>query len=273
MTLLQRLHFAPAILSGAMWRYSLCPLCLRMVEDTLAVPGEGSPARRYGAGRRSAVWPSPGASARCVRRPRGRGEKRQLDGMVVTRFGKTQRRWRAVNRQGAPLEVLVQSRRDTATARRLMRRRLTRYARPCVIVTDKLRRDAAANRELGPSVEARQHSDLDNRAENSRQPTRGRKKRMRRGKSTRQAQRFAAVYGRVSNLCMACRHRYRRNAVPKCAVRARPYAARESTRAARLEAWLSCTCRLGWSSSPSPNHPLRRNVRQPAQCSLTPTAW
>lgn len=67
----------------------------------------------------------------------------------------------------------MQSRRDKAAAKRLMRKR---EGRPRVIVMDKLRSYAAANNELGLNVEHRQHKGLNNRAENSDQPTRVREK-------------------------------------------------------------------------------------------------
>uniref|UniRef100_UPI0038999226 DDE-type integrase/transposase/recombinase n=1 Tax=Paraburkholderia sprentiae TaxID=948107 RepID=UPI0038999226 len=51
----------------------------------------------------------------------------------------------------------MQSRRDKAAAKRLMRKLLRRYGCPRVIVTDKLRSYAAANNELGLKVEHRQH--------------------------------------------------------------------------------------------------------------------
>jgi putative transposase len=41
-----------------------------------------------------------------------------------------------------------------------------------VLITDKLKRYGAAMRELLPSVEHRRHRDLNNRSENSHQPTR-----------------------------------------------------------------------------------------------------
>jgi putative transposase len=74
-----------------------------------------------------------------------------------------------------------------------MRKLHKRRGRPRVIVTDKLRSYAAANNELGLNVEHRQHKGLNNRAENSHQPTRVREKVMRRFKSARQLQRFASV--------------------------------------------------------------------------------
>src|SRR5258708_39804831 len=56
---------------------------------------------------------------------------------------------------------------------------------PRVIITNKRRRYGAAKREILPGVEHRQHKRLNNRAENSHQPTRLREKKMRRFKSAR----------------------------------------------------------------------------------------
>jgi putative transposase len=64
---------------------------------------------------------------------------------------------------------------------------------PRVSITDKLRSYGAAKREILPGVEHRQHKGLNNRAENSHQPTRLREKNMRRFKSARPAQRFLSA--------------------------------------------------------------------------------
>jgi putative transposase len=51
-----------------------------------------------------------------------------------------------------------------------------------------------------PGVEHRQHKGLNNRAENSHQPTRRRERIMKRFKSAGQAQRFLSVHDQVGNL-------------------------------------------------------------------------
>src|SRR3712207_1464633 len=90
-------------------------------------------------------------------------------------------------------DVLVQSRRDKRAAKRLLRKLLKRQCRtPRVMVTDKLPSYGAAKREVMPGVEHRQHKGLNNRAENSHQPTRRRERQMKRFKSARQAQRNAS---------------------------------------------------------------------------------
>jgi putative transposase len=69
-----------------------------------------------------------------------------------------------------------------------------------VLVTDKLKSCAAAKRDLELGGEHRQHNGLNNRAENSHQPTRRRERQMKRLNSARQVQRFLSVHGQVANL-------------------------------------------------------------------------
>jgi putative transposase len=78
---------------------------------------------------------------------------------------------------------------------------------PRVIITDKLKSYGAAKREILPGVEHRQHKGLNNRAENSHQPTRLREKKMRRFKSARQAQRFLSAFGPITGHFQPRRHR------------------------------------------------------------------
>ena len=71
---------------------------------------------------------------------------------------------------------------------------------PRVMITDKLASYAAAKRTVMPSVEHRQHKGLNNRAENSHQPTRRRERIMKKFKSAGQAQRFLSVHDQVAKL-------------------------------------------------------------------------
>src|SRR3954465_522440 len=116
--------------------------------------------------------------------------KWHLDEVVIKIAGVKHWLWRAVDQTGMVLDVLVQSRRDKRAAKRLLRKLLKRQCRaPCVMITDKLPSCGAAKREVMPSVEHRQHKGLNNRAENSHQPTRRRERQMKRFTSPRQAQR------------------------------------------------------------------------------------
>jgi putative transposase len=107
--------------------------------------------------------------------------------------------WRAVDQHGNVLDVLVQSRRNALAAKKFFRRLLKglRYV-PRVLVTDKLASYGPAHRVVMRSVEHRQPKYLNNRAENSHQPTRQRERAMKRFKSIRHAQRFLSALGGIS---------------------------------------------------------------------------
>ena len=66
--------------------------------------------------------------------------------------------------------------------------------------TDKLKSYAAAKKDLKLRCEHRQHKGHNNRAENSHQPTRRRKRQMKRFKSPRHVQRFLSIHDPVNNL-------------------------------------------------------------------------
>ncbi|GGK62121.1 hypothetical protein GCM10010094_23390 [Streptomyces flaveus] len=105
------------------------------------------------------------------------GDKWHLDEVFVTINGEQKYLWRAVDQDGNVLDILVQNRRDKTAARRFLRRLLKETgSMPRVVVTDKLRSYGAAHREIMPSVEHRSRKGLNNRAENSRQPTRQRER-------------------------------------------------------------------------------------------------
>jgi transposase-like protein len=91
-----------------------------------------------------------------------------MDEMVVTIAGKRFWLWRTVDSEGEVLDLLVQSKRNTAAAVRLMRKLLRKQGlAPEAIVTDRLRSYAAAIRELGFSARHEQAQRQYNRAENS----------------------------------------------------------------------------------------------------------
>ncbi len=125
-------------------------------------------------------------------------DKWHLDEVVVTIKKQQYYLWRAVDSEGNVLEVLLQRHRDTRAAKRFFRRLLKKQGFvPRVIVTDKLRSYEAAKKQVMKNVEHRAHKGLNNRAENSHQPTRVRERRMRRFKSPGQAQRFLSAFGPI----------------------------------------------------------------------------
>jgi putative transposase len=95
----------------------------------------------------------------------------------------------------------------TKAAKRLMRKLLKRQGcPPRVMITDKLRSYGAAKREIMTGVEHRSHKGLNNRAENSHQPTRRRERIMKGFKSARHVQRFVSIHDPVANLFHISRH-------------------------------------------------------------------
>ena len=125
-------------------------------------------------------------------------DKWHLDEVVITIKGRQSYLWRAVDSEGNVLDILMQQHRDTKAAKRFFRKLLKQQGFvPRVIVSDKLKSDEAAQKQMLKSVEHRQHKGLNNRAENSHQPTRMRERRMRKFKSPGQAQRFLSACGPI----------------------------------------------------------------------------
>ena len=114
----KRHRFPPEIIAHAAWLYFRFPLSLRLVEELLLERGIVA---SYETVRRSALKFGP-VYARCLRRKRpNRRDIWHRDEVVVTIFGQKHRLWRAVDQNGYVLDELVQSRRDTKAAKRLLK--------------------------------------------------------------------------------------------------------------------------------------------------------
>jgi putative transposase len=184
--------------------YFRFPLSLRMAEEMLAARGiEVS----HEALRQWALKFGQSFAKQIHRRLPAPGDKWHLDEVVISIAGQKHWLWRAVDQHEAVLDVLVQSRRNAKAAKRLLRKLLKKQGvAPRVMITDKLASYAAAKREIMPGVAHRQHKGLNNRAENSHQPTRQRERIMKRFKSAGQAQRFLSVHDQVANLFRRSTH-------------------------------------------------------------------
>jgi putative transposase len=196
--LYRRHRFPPEVTSHAVWLYFRFPLSLRMVEEMVAERGISV---SYETVRQWALKFGNAFSDQIRHRAPARGDKWHLDEVVISIAGEPYWLWRAVDQNGFVLDILVQRRRDSDAARRLMTK-LLKAARtsPRVMITDQLRSYAAARAKMGLRVEHRQHKGLNNRAENSHQPTRRRERIMKRFKSARQAQRFLSVHDQIANI-------------------------------------------------------------------------
>lgn len=122
--------------------------------------------------------------------------------------------WRAVDQDGYVLDEIVQTRRNTKAAKRLLTRLMKKQGcLPKRIVTDKLRSYGAARRHVMPTVEHRSHKGLNNRAENSHLPPRKRERIMQRFRSPGSLQRFVSVFSAIRNLFVPACSNHSANAV------------------------------------------------------------
>src|ERR671914_750661 len=203
-------RFPGEIISQAVWLYFRFPLSHRDVEELLFVRGV---IVSYEAIRKwCRKFGQQYANQLRRRRPRP-GDKWHLDEVFLTINGAHHYLWRAVDQDGQILDILVQRRKDRKAAKTFFRKLLKGLTYvPRVIITDKLASYGAAKRELLPSVEHRQHRYLNDRAENSHQPTRQRERCMQRFKSPGHAQRFLSAHGPIRDHFCPRRHRLKAHA-------------------------------------------------------------
>jgi putative transposase len=116
--------------------------------------------------------------------------------------------YETIRRWGYAVDEIVQSRRDTKAANRLLIRQLKKAGMPPKrIVTDKLRSYGAAKCEVMPAVEHRSHKGLNNRAENSHLPLRKRERTMQGFQSPGSLQRFISIFSALRNLFVTSGHK------------------------------------------------------------------
>jgi putative transposase len=187
------------------WLYFRFPLSYREVEELMLERGvivSYETIRRW-----CLKFGQSYANALRRRRPRP-GDKWHLDEVFIKINGERKYLWRAVDADSNVLDILVQNRRDKAAAKRFFRKLMkATQSVPRVIVTDKLRSYGAAHREVMPSVEHRSHKGLNNRAENSHQPTRQRERAMKGFRSVCGVQRFLSAFSGISPHFRPRRHR------------------------------------------------------------------
>jgi putative transposase len=194
----KRHRFPPQIIAHAVWLYFRFPLSLRLVEEMLLERGI---VVSYETVRRWALKFGPVYARRLRRKTPSRHDIWHLDEVVITIAGKKHWLWRAIDQDGYVLDEIVQGRRDTKAAKRLLRRLLKRQGcAPRRMITDKLGSYSAARRQIMPSVEHRSHKGLNNRAENSHLPLRRREQAMQGFRSPGGLQRFVSIFSAVRNL-------------------------------------------------------------------------
>jgi putative transposase len=198
-------RYPAEIVSHCVWLYHRFPLSFREVEELMLARGitvSYETVRQW-----CAKFGQAYANGLRRRRPRP-GDKWHLDEVFIKINGRPHYLWRAVDQDGNVLDILVQPRRDARAAKKFFRKLLKGLTYvPRVVVTDKLRSYGAAHRQVMPSVEHRCSKYLNNRAENSHQPTRQRERAMKRFTSPGHAQRFLSAFSGISSHFRPRRHR------------------------------------------------------------------
>ena len=198
-------RFPSEIISHAVWLYHRFCLSFRDAEDLLAERGIvvsyetiRSWCNKFGP-----------AYARSIKKRRGPlGDTWYMDEVyIVTVLGERRYLWRAVDRDGDVLDILVQKHKNKQAASRFFKKLMKGQSRSArLIVTDKLPSYGAAKKAVMPTSMHCDDRYANNRAEVSHEHTRAQERQMRRFKSPGQAQRFLAVHSQVHNLFRVGRH-------------------------------------------------------------------
>src|SRR5213594_1182044 len=197
-------RFPGEIISHGVWLYYRFPLSYRDVQELLFERGIDV---THEAIRQWCLKFGQDYANQLKRRRAQPGDKWHLAEVFLPINGARHYLWRAVDQHENVLDILVQSRRNKKAAKKFFRKLLKglQYV-PRAIVTDKLGSYAAAKAEVMPSVEHQQQGRLNNRAENSHQPTRERERRRRGFKSPGHAQRFLSIFGVIASFFRPGRH-------------------------------------------------------------------
>ncbi|AJZ56670.1 DDE domain protein [Paraburkholderia fungorum] len=140
------------------------------------------------------------------------GSTWRLDEMLVSLRDEPHVPWRAVDQHGTEPDILLQKRRDKAAAKRCFRRVQRSAPVPRKIVTDQLRSYPAAQADIAElagvkHVFVKAAARVNNRAENSHQPTRRRERAMGGFRDPVRTEAFLSSFGPIRQHFALPRHR------------------------------------------------------------------
>ena len=170
----KRHHFPVQIIRHSVWLYARFTLSFHGIEYLLVERGEDV---SYKTVQHWFLKFGFSIAAKLRQSRRGPSVHWHLDEMVIVIRRKGHWLWCAVGNEGEVLDFLVQSRRNAKAAKRLMKNLLKKHGfAPTRIVTDKLRSYPPAFRAFGFTAKHVHCQRANNRAENSHQPVRRRKR-------------------------------------------------------------------------------------------------
>lgn len=208
-----RHRYHPDVIKRAIWLYFRFNLSFRDIEELIIERGVDV---SYETIRR---WVEKFGST-YAKRIKSRSERPSpiwhLDEVYTKISGKMVYLWRAVDDEGTVLDVVVQRRRNTKAAIRLLRKLLKNQGiKPKRIVTDRLSSYGAALKVLGLKHLQDVGGRKNNRAECSHVPIRRRERKSQRFRSVKGAQKLLSAHSQIYNLFNHRRHLISRNTLRK----------------------------------------------------------
>ena len=208
-----RHRFHPDIIRRAVWMYFRFNLSFRDVEELMIERGVDV---SYETIRRWVDKFGSQYAKRIKSRSKPPSPVWHLDEVYTKINGKMIYLWRAVDDEGTVLDVIVQRRRNTKSAMRLLRKLLRNQGiKPTRIVTDRLGSYGAALKLLGLKHLQDVGGRKNNRAECSHVPIRRRERKSQKFRSERNAQKLLSAYSQIYNLFNHRRHLISRNTLRK----------------------------------------------------------
>ena len=208
-----RHRFHPDVIKRAVWLYFRFNLSLRDIEELMVERGVDV---SYETIRRWIEKFGLIYAKRIKSRSESPSPVWHLDEVYTKIGGKMVYLWRAVDDEGTVLDVVVQRRRNTKAATRLLRKLLRNQGiKPTRIITDRLTSYGAALKLFGLKHLQDVGGRKNNRAECSHVLIRRRERKSQRFRSVRNAQKLLSVHGQIYNLFNHRRHLISRNTLRK----------------------------------------------------------